>query len=327
MKTRLTQNNTKRLAIFASYDSKEKINDYVIYYLKELSKVSDIIFVADNFLSETEKEKIHSLTIHIIAERHGEYDFGSYKRGYMWADKDNILNHYGQLIFCNDSVFGPFYSFGSIFSAMEKRPAIDFWGIFMVKAKTEEEQNIRKKDHAQSYFMVFTHKIMTSMRFRNFMRGITKLRNKEDIIKEYEIGLSQALINEGFRCDGYMKGTDNAPHKKNALKLINTGFPFLKKSLFSPNYLNQKVWCYNLWKYKSVIAKFAPSYPLCFIEKYLHTYIGKQKLKKQFFKLRLRIPIISRFLFYKKVTKKGYLVVKVLSVIVYKRKQMHIQKS
>lgn len=315
------QHKAKRLAIFACYDSEGRINDYVVYYLKELSNVADIIFVADNFLKEKEKEKIYSLTKYIIAEKHDEYDFGSYKRGYLWAEKNDILNHYNQLIFCNDSVFGPFYSFDSIFSVMKKKQKIDFWGMFMVKAKTEEEQNIRKKDHAQSYFIVFNHRVVNATVFKNFMRDITKLQNKEDVIKEYEIGLSQILINEGFRCYGYMNGADNAPHKENALKIIEAGFPFLKKSLFNPNYLNRKVWCYSLWKYESIIAEISQAYPLHLIKDYLYIHIGKRKLKKHLLKLRFRIPVVSRFFFYRKVTKNGDLIIKVLSLIVYRRKQ------
>ena len=311
----------RRLAVFASYDRNHLVNNYVVYYLKELNKVSDIIFVADNSLSETEKEKIRPLTINIIAERHGEYDFGSYKRGYLWAEENDLIGHYEQLIYCNDSVFGPIHPFGPIFSSMEKKQELDFWGMFMIKAEAKTEENIRKKDYAHSYFIVFSCKVATSVAFNNFMYGITKLQNKDAIIKEYEVGLSQILINKGFRGDGYMSGPYNTPHRKGALSLIKNGFPFLKKSLFDLKYLSVKAWCYNLWRYKSIIAKSAPNYPIHFTEEYLHSYVGKKKLQKQLLKLRFRIPVISRFFFYKKVTKSGYLVVKILSIPVYRRKQ------
>ena len=47
----------KRLSIFAGYTDKGKINDYVIYYLRELNKVADIIFVYDNHFSVSEIAK------------------------------------------------------------------------------------------------------------------------------------------------------------------------------------------------------------------------------------------------------------------------------
>ena len=35
----------KRLAIFAGYDKDNIIDDYVVYYIKELKKIADIIYV------------------------------------------------------------------------------------------------------------------------------------------------------------------------------------------------------------------------------------------------------------------------------------------
>ena len=62
--------------------------------------------------------KIKDLVIHHICEPHREYDFGSYKRGYRWATENNVLKNYDNLIFCNDSAFGPFYSLESIFKSL-----------------------------------------------------------------------------------------------------------------------------------------------------------------------------------------------------------------
>ena len=52
------EKKSKVLAIFASYDKLNQIPDYVVYYLKELKKVSDTIFVSDNEFSQDELEKI-----------------------------------------------------------------------------------------------------------------------------------------------------------------------------------------------------------------------------------------------------------------------------
>ena len=45
----------KRICLFAGYDSKNIIHDYVIYYLKELSTVADVYYMADNEISDDEK--------------------------------------------------------------------------------------------------------------------------------------------------------------------------------------------------------------------------------------------------------------------------------
>lgn len=311
----------KRLTIFASYDKNNIVNDYVHYYLKELKKISDVVFVADNTLNDFEKEKVRPFVVHMIVGKHGEYDFGSYKRGYLWAEEKNLLSSYDQLIYCNDSVFGPIYPLGPIFSYMESKLSLDFWGIFMTQAKVKAKKNLRQQIHVQSYFIVFNRKVINSLAFKNFMHSIKKLRNKNDIVEEYEIGLSQKLIKAGFHCGSYMNAANNAPHRKNALTLLKKGFPFLKRSLFHSSCLRKKSWCYALWRYEQVIRKFAPNYPVHFIKDYLYAYIGEKKLRSHFFILRFRIPVIARFFFQRKTTKRGYVIIKVLSLTIYRKRQ------
>ena len=57
----------KMLAIFSSFDKDNIIDDYVVYYLKELSKFADIIFVADNYISKFQLDKFREYTIKAIA--------------------------------------------------------------------------------------------------------------------------------------------------------------------------------------------------------------------------------------------------------------------
>ena len=48
----------KRICLFAGYDKNNIIHDYVVYYLKELSSVSDVYYMADNEISDEENGKI-----------------------------------------------------------------------------------------------------------------------------------------------------------------------------------------------------------------------------------------------------------------------------
>lgn len=100
----------KRLALFAGYDKEGIIDDYVIFYLQELSKNADIIYVADCQMQESQLDKIRPYTLKAIATRHEEYDFGSYKRAYFYAKENGILPHYDYIILCNDSVYGPLFN-------------------------------------------------------------------------------------------------------------------------------------------------------------------------------------------------------------------------
>ena len=192
-----------RLAIFAHYDKNNEIEDYVIEYLKGLKEVAnDIIFVSDSNISQEELDKISNLTKHIISGRHGEYDFGSYKRGFLWAYENEILKDYKELIFANDSCYAPLYPFQIMFDKMEDTPA-DFWGATLndnKKLKTDEIRN-----HVQSFFLVFKPQVFNNSCFKAFIEKICAQKTKEDVINKYEIGLSIYLQEHGYECDAYSK--------------------------------------------------------------------------------------------------------------------------
>ena len=114
---------TKRLFIFAAYATDGVIGGSLLYYLNTISKLGDIIFIMDNDISASEMSKLDSISniIHACAVRHGEYDFGSYKRGYLYAYNKNILEKYDWIYFVNDSVYGPIYDMYPILNNLENK--------------------------------------------------------------------------------------------------------------------------------------------------------------------------------------------------------------
>ena len=117
----------KRLCVFAHWDRDNIIDRYVIYYLKALREVCQtIIFVSDSDLDSKELSKLDGIADYKIAGRHGEYDFGSYKRGFSLIQNSGL--DFDELLWVNDSCYGPFYSLKSLFEKMEKEKC-DFWGL------------------------------------------------------------------------------------------------------------------------------------------------------------------------------------------------------
>ena len=82
----------KRLFIFGGYDKDGIVDGTLLYYLQALSELGDIVFNMDNDASDFELSKIKSIPnmLYVNAKRYGEYDFGSYKRGYAWAKENDI---------------------------------------------------------------------------------------------------------------------------------------------------------------------------------------------------------------------------------------------
>lgn len=82
----------KNCAVFAAYSADGTVSDYVIDYLRALKEIApNIVYVTDNPIPESEIAKLRPYVSHLIARRHGEYDWGSYKRGFAWLKRQNAL--------------------------------------------------------------------------------------------------------------------------------------------------------------------------------------------------------------------------------------------
>ena len=235
----------KRLAILAGYDKDNIIDDYVVYYIKELKKIADIIYVSDCNMLCDELKKISDYCLHIINGKHYEYDFGSYKRGYIYAKENNILKNYDYLILCNDSCYGPFFNFQEIVENMENKNT-DVWSLFKYLKDDENDE------HLQSYFLSLKQQVYLSEYFYDFISSITNEKNKHDIIQKYEIGLSQLFKKEkvsiSYMLDSSIKEKDtdnnNVPFF-NIKKAMELGFPLLK-ILALKEYVFLKLYAYEL---------------------------------------------------------------------------------
>ena len=184
----------KRLAIFSHYDKHNLIDDYVVYYLNGLKEVcDDIVFVSDCNLNAEQLEKIEGLVIKIITGKHGEYDFGSYKRGFFATPN---TGEYDEIVFCNDSCYGPLYPLSEMFDDMSTKN-IDFWGVTQNNFSYEKingKYKMRKnKPHVQSFFFLIKKNVFASQEFKDFLFKVKKEEDKRDVIINYEEGLTRAL--------------------------------------------------------------------------------------------------------------------------------------
>ncbi|RWR07266.1 glycosyltransferase [Paenirhodobacter populi] len=206
----------KRIAIFASYSGDGFLPPQVLPYLAGLKPLTQaIIVVCDNDLAPGEREKLAPYATHVITGRHGEYDFGSYKRGTAWARDNGLLETADDLILCNDSCFGPVGSFAPMFEKMEAR-GLDFWGATDSREFTY---------HLQSYWVVLSRKVFLSSAFTSFLESVKKQENVQQVILNYELGLTKTLIEAGFKAGAMVENTLKGVHPKDPSSNNLTLFP------------------------------------------------------------------------------------------------------
>ena len=185
----------KRVLIFAFHDRHSYVDIHVIKYLEKIrNSFEKIIFVSDQPLKKKELQKI-SFVDKYIHRNHNEKDFGSWKLGINKI----MINNFDELFLTNDSIIGPLINIEKVLYKMDQKK-IDFWGI-----SSAGKGNLF---HLQSYFLCFKKKCFESKVFKDFFANIKKLESKGELVQKYEIGLTQILINSGFKCSQFTRHSD-----------------------------------------------------------------------------------------------------------------------
>ncbi len=213
----------RRLFLFAAYDpTGGVVDDALIMYVRALSEIGDVVLHMDNDAPKSELKKLQPYTLHAGAAKHGEYDFGSYKRAYIWARDNGILENYDWVYIVNDSMYGPLKPLEPILQEIECKKT-DVVGIMY---------NCRKKrPHIQSWFVGFSQKTIQSPILQSFILGVEKQPTKGAVCRKYETGLTVLLNENGFSwaCKyNYPRGIYGKIRW-----LFNLGLPFFKKASFT----------------------------------------------------------------------------------------------
>ena len=198
----------KRACLFASFTKDGLVSENTLNYLKSLRDFCDVIvYVADSKALPDTVEKLKQHCDYIIIKRHQEYDFGSYKRGYQYLLDNKVLDKVDSLLICNDSVdfVGNKDDLQEIFT---KAKATDAYAMCMAtygfgKKLKKHKYEWTKNPHLQSYFLVLDKKVFTSNYFAKFITGIKRIKSKTEIIKKYEMGLTEMLRAHQVKMDSF----------------------------------------------------------------------------------------------------------------------------
>jgi lipopolysaccharide biosynthesis protein len=215
----------KNYLLYAFFDRGGKIDFHVVDSLKRYNKFFQIIFISNIKITELERQKIR-FVYKIIEDEHKEMDFGSWKIGIRFLKNRNVKN----LALVNDSVIGPITSF-RIISERMKKEKIDFWGI------TSAGKDSRF--HLQSYFLHFNERCFDHNCFKKFFKSIKQVHSKSELVKRYEIGLTQTLLSNGLKCNSYLPNFEKDIHsQEDCIDLFNKKeLPFFKvKNIISNPY-------------------------------------------------------------------------------------------
>lgn len=239
---------TKRISLVAGYDAKGVIHDYVIHLIRCLSAISQVYYFCDNDLADGESAKLEGLATICGARRHGRYDFGSWREMIDQIGWQAIAQ-FDELVLVNDSCYGPFYDLSGVFERMNSQPC-DFWSITCSREIAF---------HLQSYFLVFKNPVTADVDFQKFWSNISEESSYENVVINYEVGLSRLLLRKGFLAATYISSKLNENLTIFPLTMIrNLEMPFIKVKCFKDPYIGSRERISSLFnhiKYNSNIAR------------------------------------------------------------------------
>ncbi len=208
----------RRVCLFAGYDNDGVIDDYVLEYLRELSRHADVYYLADGYIEPDELAKLAPYTLGAWAVAHGAYDFGSLSMLARDLVGWDVIDTYDELVFANDSAF-LLRPLDDVFATMDGR-ANDWWGLQASKHGFEKHSNgglpldaaeVKRRMigeramndhdhlHLSSYFLVFRAPVVRDPGFRRRLDAVVPQLDKQLVIFKYEIGLSRYLMCAGLR--------------------------------------------------------------------------------------------------------------------------------
>ena len=219
-----------RSAVFAAHSGAASISESTLVFLRGLKEVvDDIVFVASNPILPEEIDKLEGLVRYAIFRDHHGYDFYSYKLGWQKAKELGLLEPSAcdEVVVCNDSCYAPVFPFQRCFAEMATRQC-DFWGL---TANT----SFVGREHLQSFFLVFRRSVLADGSLDRFMEGVERISNRWEVIRRYEVGLTNALATAGHTWDSLVPkafAVENnvTPTKKPMALMLKYGMPLLKAS-------------------------------------------------------------------------------------------------
>lgn len=219
----------KRLVLFSFFDKQGIVDDYIYFLVEELLSVAtDFFFVVNGDIASVHLENIIKVVTNIIIRDNIGFDGGAYRDVIINYIGEKQFQTYDEVVFCNDTFFGPFCKLKDIWIAMNEKEC-DFWGLNFV------ESNIIP--HLESYFLVFKKNIISTNTLFDYLKN--RMRNDYDdiqvVISDFEDGLFMYMLKNGYKYSSYVEVNNINIYKHSYTLLAEYNLPIIKKKAFSIN--------------------------------------------------------------------------------------------
>jgi len=233
----------RRLCIFSFYDPNGTVDDYVVHFLKELSRFTEkILFISNGELDGDARARLAGVVSEIVVRPNTGFDVLAYKEGLA---RTRWGRGYDEVLLVNHTCYGPIFPFDELFGEMARR-SCDFWGVTAHKELTPNPFTGKGTlaYHLNANFIAVRARMLGSGEFRRYWKAIEGKDTYEDAILEHEAVFTEHFRRAGFACDCYLDssryGTDY-PALLDADETLVDRNPLLKRRLLfqEPSHLEE----------------------------------------------------------------------------------------
>lgn len=179
--------STRKLAIYTTYHDHDRFLSFHRRTIEALSLAGFTVLVVHASRTFSPRlAEIQNRQVFLMGKKNLGYDFGSWCVGFFGTS--NLLHKIDEIIFVNDSVFGPMFDLPEL---MERIRAlkVDFAGL---------TDSYEHHHHIQSYFFWFGTNVIRSIAFARFFGEYPFPPDKKSVIGQGELSLTKVLFSAGF---------------------------------------------------------------------------------------------------------------------------------
>ena len=225
----------RRLALYSFYSKSGSAGSFVYYYIRELLKAADVVFLANGILSADARSRLEEMGCQVRVRENKGFDFGAWK-DFLLSEDDSFYSRYDEIILCNSSCYGPVYPFSELFGEMESR-SCDFWGLYRNPGSKGRKRSI--PPHIQSYFLVLRKRLFSDKSFLDYFSGLSYAGSREEAVGQ-EVSFTGYFEERGFVPSSYLGSSLSKfiedPTILMPAELLEQRFPLIKRKCFTADY-------------------------------------------------------------------------------------------
>lgn len=233
----------KRLVVYFHYDAQGLLDEPCRFVIRALRPLAEVVLVTNGTLRQEDRKWIEQSNVRLIERGNQGFDVGAYQEALRTLGREAV-EACDELVLMNYTLAGPVGAADALavmFSAMEKRSDLDFWGLTRHYAMRSRRFGGNVPEHLQSHFLVIRQNMLKQDAFWQYWQTMQLPQSYEQSVVRHETRFTAYFAKLGFRWDSYVQTQDLKELFVNPImacpKLLieQKGNPFFKRrSFFTP---------------------------------------------------------------------------------------------